>query len=681
MNSTLVSKKIICLFITVLSVSFVFAQKTLKTADGSAPTVTYDSQGRPIKKQASNDSLQHRDKYADSITIFYRYYDSTRNRILDSSINDFTARFPQPYWVNNLGNLGTATHSMIFSPILKSGWDAGFHQFDATNLTIEGARFFQTTRPYTELAYMLGSKAEQLVNFIHTQNRNPRFNFGIEYRFANSPGLYRLQNASFNNVRFTAHYQTANKRYESFFIFLSTKNAASENGGLQDIHQLNSLTLGDPFVALTRLGIAGTQSRNPFNTTVNTGNIYQTSTILYRHQYDFGQKDSLVTDSSVIKLFYARLRLQHTLSISTNTYNFKDINADSTAYQTYFNYHLTPYASGYLDTVSFKDKWSIVNNEFSVISFPEKNNQSQFLKVGAALQNLKGTFNDTVTHNFYNIYALAEYRNRTRNQVWDIEAVGNLYLNGMNAGDYNAFISLKRKLSKAAGNLQIGFQNVNRTVSFIFNPLTAFPINNKQNFNKENTTKLFAVYENPKLSFKLSGEYFLISNYAYMDSFFTARQEAGLFNVLHISAEKKFKLNKYFNWYSEVHLQQTTGGIVHVPTLLTRNRVAFEGNFYKNLFLSTGIEIRYYTNYQADNYSPFTGQFFYQSGYTTSNRPDVNLFFNFRIKGFKAFVRAENLNTLVPTKGVELTKYNITPQLYPQPTFWFRFGVWWSFVN
>ena len=289
MNSTLVSKKIICLFITVLSVCFVFAQKTLKTADGSAPTVTYDSQGRPIKKQASNDSLQHRDKYADSITIFYRYYDSTRNRILDSSINDFTARFPQPYWVNNLGNLGTATHSMIFSPILKSGWDAGFHQFDATNLTIEGARFFQTTRPYTELAYMLGSKAEQLVNFIHTQNRNPRFNFGIEYRFANSPGLYRLQNASFNNVRFTAHYQTANKRYESFFIFLSTKNAASENGGLQDIHQLNSLTLGDPFVALTRLGIAGTQSRNPFNTTVNTGNIYQTSTILYRHQYDFGQ--------------------------------------------------------------------------------------------------------------------------------------------------------------------------------------------------------------------------------------------------------------------------------------------------------------------------------------------------------------------------------------------------------
>jgi len=149
---------------------------------------------------------------------------------------------------------------------------------------------------------------------------------------------------------------------------------------------------------------------------------------------------------------------------------------------------------------------------------------------------------------------------------------------------------------------------------------------------------------------------------------------------LHISAEKKFRLNRHFNWYSELHLQQATGDAVHVPSLLTRNRIAFEGNFYKNLFLSTGIEIRYYTNYQADNYSPFTGQFFYQSTYTTSNRPDVNLFFHFRIKGFKAFVRAENLNALVATTS-ELSKYNVNPQSYPHQTFWFRFGVWWSFVN
>ena len=193
--------------------------------------------------------------------------------------------------------------------------------------------------------------------------------------------------------------------------------------------------------------------------------------------------------------------------------------------------------------------------------------------------------------------------------------------------------------------------------------------------------RLFAQYENPKQNFILSGEYYLISNYSYFDSFFLAKQEATLFNVLHISLEKKFKLSRHFNWYTEVHLQQTTGGPVHVPFILTRNRFAFEGNFYKNLFLSTGLEVRYHTNYKADNYSPFNGQFISQDTYTTSNLPDVNVFFDFRIKTFKGFVRVENLNTLNPSQGYIFNKYNFIAPLYPYQPFWLRVGIWWSFVN
>jgi hypothetical protein len=151
---------------------------------------------------------------------------------------------------------------------------------------------------------------------------------------------------------------------------------------------------------------------------------------------------------------------------------------------------------------------------------------------------------------------------------------------------------------------------------------------------------------------------------------------------LHVGAEKKVKLSKYFNWYIEAHLQQTAGDApVHVPLFLTRNRIAFEGNFYKNLFLATGIEIRYYSNYKADNYSPFTGEFFYQNGYTTSNRPDINFFFNFRIKSFKCFTRIENLNTLTTQNGFGFTHYNYPVQQYPTQGLWFRLGIWWSFVN
>ena len=129
------------------------AQSTTQDNAGiSQSGLTYDSQGRLMKKN-KQDSLQHRDKYADSITIFYRYFDSTRTRSLDSSINDYDKRGLLPFTYENLGNLGTAARSLLFNPILKAGWDAGFHQYDPYKFTVENTRFFQTTRPYTELGY------------------------------------------------------------------------------------------------------------------------------------------------------------------------------------------------------------------------------------------------------------------------------------------------------------------------------------------------------------------------------------------------------------------------------------------------------------------------------------------------------------------------------------------------
>lgn len=640
--------------------------------------ITYDSQGRPMKKNTGNDSLQRRDRNADSITIFYKYFDSSRLRTIDSSINDFTTRFPLPYYYHTLGNYSTASQSYFFNPILKPGFDAGFHQYDIYSFTVEGTKLYQTTRPYTELSYVLGSKAEQLLSVTHTQNRNSNLNFSVEYRFNNAPGNLKNQNASQNNFRFVTHYQTLNKKYENFLVFISNKSASSENGGLQDVAKLDSLALNDPYELETRLGKAGTAGRNPFNTAVNTGNIYKNTTFLYRHHFDLGSRDSLVTDSVTYQLFYPRFRIEHTFRYTTSNYNFFDKFVDSARYQKYFNYTTRDN-----QPISFKDAWSDLYNEFSLISFPDKNNLSQFLKAGIALQNLKGTFDDSVeTISLYNLSLLGEYRNRTRNQVWDIEATGQLYVNGFHSGDYAAYISMKRMLGKKLGYLNIGFQNVNRAPSFILNPISRFPVANQGAYGKENVIRFFALYENPRNGWKLGGEYFAVNNYMYFDSFFSAKQYATLFNVLHLTAEKKFRLSKYWNWYTEIHLQQTTGQPpVNIPFILTRNRIAFEGNFATNLFLSTGLEVRYTTAYKADDYSPFIGQYFVQNTNTISNRPDITAFMHFRIKSFKGFLRVENLNTLNVKNGFSFNKPNFMTTYNPGTGLWTRFGLWWNFVN
>ena len=643
-----------------------------------AGAVSYDRQGRPINNSAGkNDSLKTRNSLADSITIFYKHFDSTKLRTLDSSINDFSRYFPLPYSVRSLGNLGTATQSILFNPYMKAGFNAGFHGYDFYNYSLDNTKFYETTRPFTELAFVLGAKAEQVVDFLHTQNKKDNFNFSLQYRFSNSPGALKNQNANLNNLRFTSHFKSNNRKYELFFVFLSNKNASSENGGLQSPSKLDSLSLNDPYELETRLGKSAAASRNPFNTNVSTGNIYTSSQFVIRQQFDLGKKDSSVVDSVTIRIFYPRLRLQHTLSVASSAYQFLDTYVDSSKYQLYFN---KPVPSG--KPINYKDSWQDITNEFSVLTFPDKNNQSQYLKTGIAYQALKGTFDTTSTISFYNIYAVGAYKNRSRNKVWDIDAHANLYLNGQNAGDYEAAVYLQRYLGTKAGYLTLGFNNVNRSPAFVLNPLSSFGINANTNFAKENSIKLMAKYEKPNRRLSFTANYYGINNYMYFDGFFAAKQASGLFNLLQLSLEKKWHLKGHWNWYSEMHVQQKIGtGPVNVPLFYTRNRLAFEGNFFTNLDVSTGLELQYFTAYNADGYSPFLGAFFNQNSQQLSNRPDIHAFFHFRIKHLKGFIRVENLNSLNTAKGFSFDKPNFMTALYPNTTLWTRIGIWWNFIN
>ena len=677
-------KKIIILFISIF-----FLQKNLQAQSGLPDRLNNytNRNGTPINtsdNDSSGDKLQHRDKYEDSITISYRYWDSTTSNKIDSSISNYYTRFPVPNNYIDLGNFGNAARNLIFSPLLKSGWDAGFHAYDIYRYTPENTQFYQTTRPYSELAYLLGSRTEQMLQFQHTQNRSSNFNLNFNFRIINSPGAFKNQNTNHTNLRINTWFQSDNKRYTNYFIFINNKIRSAENGGVQDDNKLNNLSLNDPFEADTRLGTNAVFYRSVFSTDINVGTSYDESILLFRQQYDLGQKDSLVVNDSVTyKLFYPRIRFQHTISYTKNRYQYQDLFPVVNDYREYYNLILLK------DTVVFKDEWKNLSNDFSIISYPQKNNLNQFLKLNVGHEYIKGTFAYADT-SFSNVYAGAEYRNRTRNQLWDVELSGKFYMVGQYAGDYSAYATLARSLKNNKGSLLIGFQNVNRTPSFVAdNTSSSFPSivsqgigNNSSGFNKENIAKAFTSIEIPQLNFKLTADYFLITNYVYFDGYYQSKQYSTLFNVLHVGAQKKFSIAKHWNLYSQVHLQQTTGNPpLNLPLIFTLNRIAFEGNFFHNLDLSTGLEFRYYSAYKADNYSPLTGQFFFQDVQTINNRPDVNLFLNFRIKSFKGFIRFEGLNALNEQDKFSFTKYNYTAPHYATRGIWFRYGLWWNFVN
>src|ERR1700733_7195817 len=61
----------------------------------------------------------------DTITINFRYLDSSRLQKLDSS-----GKIPRPNTWINLGNLGTPARDLVFNPRMQSGWDPGWHAYD-----------------------------------------------------------------------------------------------------------------------------------------------------------------------------------------------------------------------------------------------------------------------------------------------------------------------------------------------------------------------------------------------------------------------------------------------------------------------------------------------------------------------------------------------------------------------
>jgi hypothetical protein len=668
----------ICFFLAIK----INAQPNLRNLSGVGRNI-----GRIGSSGSTSDSLHHRNRNEDSVSIYYRYLDSSRHYKLDSSINDFTNRFPIPATNIYLGNLGNASKSILFTPYLRPGWDPGFHAFDIYKLKPETVRFFNTTRPYSELNYLLGSRTEQIIEVIHTQNVRPNWNASFQYRFINSPGFFQNQKTNHNNILFTSWYEGKAKRYNNYFFVLANHLQSAESGGIKNDEDYlkNTLSYKDRIEIPTVLGGDQRRTTDFFSTDIQTGNRYREFTTLMRQQYDLGKKDSLVTDSTVVRLFYPRLRFEHTIQYNTYKYQYFDFHGTGTSDSTYYhdNYGITINPG---DSIHLRDRWKSLVNDFSIYQFPDAKNQQQFIKLGAQFQTLKGEF-DNDSNSFYNLVFHAEYRNKTRNQKWDVELFGNLYSAGFNSGDYNAHISLKRFVGKKnQGYAEIGFENVNRSPSFLFDTRSSFYFDTSvtAGFKKENSSHIFASIYQPALKLKLSGDYYLISNYTYFTDYSKLGQYEPLFNFLLVSAQKVFKLSRHLSWYADVYLQQKTGGApLHTPLIFTRNRLAFEGNFFRNLNLSTGLEIRYHTAYKADNYSPLLGQFFYQDSITISSAPDISAFLHFRIRSFKAFVRVENLNTMQVTNdgGFGFTNNNLAAPGYPYPGLQLRLGIWWGFVN
>ncbi|MBU6159286.1 MAG: hypothetical protein KGP35_09715 [Bacteroidetes bacterium] len=628
------------------------------------------------------DSLLHRTGLEDSASILYRVLDEDRFYFQDSSVHDFGRRWPVKWTDVFLGNSGSAVRSLLFSPSLQAGWDHGMHAFAPYQAAVSQSRFYNVTRPFTELSYTLASKAEQHIGVFHTQNIRYNWNVAVDYRMLNAPGIFKNQKNSHNRYLINSWYHSKNNRYFLFIAAEGSRVGASENGGIKGIELLQQIpSYSDRFTLPTQLGGSAFESRNLLSNTINTGNIYKSRQLLIRNRYDFGKREEVMDpkDSSVAVYFTPRLRWQHTYEYREYSFRFLDTRVDSTSYANL--YGLTGRAPG--SSFSLEDRWVWQDNALSLLIFPDLKNPQHQLKLGGGYQQIEGNFG-AVKSVFNQYYLDGTYANKTRSGKWDFEWGGKMFVAGAYAGDYQASVRFTRLLGKRNNLLTLEGRNVNRTPSFVHNDLSNFKIFNRGNtqFGKENTSVVAARYQIPHLNMEIGFSYYALSNYVYFNSYRTSVQESKLFNVARINASRKFQLNKAWSWYADAILQQATPNApVNLPLVLTRSRIAYEGKYFKNLNLCAGLEARYMTAFKADGYSPVLGQFFLQQDTVIHNCPDVTAFVHFRIRSWYLFLRAENLNSVSFSPQFGFFDNNFAAPSYPMPGLLFRMGLFWGMVN
>ncbi|WP_295122437.1 putative porin [uncultured Chitinophaga sp.] len=622
----------------------------------------------------TRDTSKH-DHEPDTLTIRYRFLGEPTDFTIDSSMNDWYRSYLQvPASYVTLGNSGAAARNIIYTPRMTAGFDAGFHAYDVYRFTHDNARFFYTNRPYTELGYLIGSMQEQLINAQHTQNRTERFNFNFEYRKVSAPGYFKNQNTDHNAVRLTARFNTKNKRYHAFVSFYNNKITGGENGGIVNDSFLSSPDYKRRRIIPVFLGGAGGGSFSYFNNKIPTKTAYKEASIRLLHHYDWGKGDTIhINDTTDYWQYDPFFRVQHTLTYTSSRYEFIDEQTD-TAY--YTNAYGLVFPEG--DTLRSNHYWRTISNDLSLIQFPLRGNQAHFISVGARFDNTIGEFLDTSRNiTFQNLSIHGEYRNKTKNQKWDLSAKGELYLAGENAGDYAVSGVLSRYFNPTLGNVSLMFRNVNREPSYVYRYFgtNQGTLVSNDDLGKENITQFQFAANNDRLQYRLAANYFIFNKLNYFAGFKDAQQFSSLFNLLQVVFSKRFSANQHLHWYADIAFQQVHGNSpLQLPTIWTRHRFTYEDVLYKNLNLVMGLEGSYNTDYNADNYSPILGQFFTQNTERISNYPDVHAFVHFRIKSFNAFVRGENLNAF-------LWDNNLSAPLYPRNNFAFRVGIRWWFVN
>lgn len=371
------------------------------------------------------------------------------------------------------------------------------------------------------------------------------------------------------------------------------------------------------------------------------------------------------------------------------------------AYQTPADYYLNEYYNaGRLtgDSIYDQTKHWHMKNTFAIAMLEGFNKWAKAgLKAFASydlrhyeLPTMEGSFEKYNEH----VLSVGGQLSKQEGKTLHYNAVAEIGLTGVDAGTLAIDGNVDVNIPFLGDTLQVrGDAFFHReTPSFYYRNYHARHLWWENDLDKTIHTRIMGTLSFPKTRTKLRVAVDEIKNYTYFSQSYditeeglrtgvmvTPMQESGGINLLTAQLEQNFRLG-ILNWENQFTYQHSSKeSVLPVPAFNAYTNLYIKFKVVKVLNVDLGADMRYFTSYEAPDYSPYMGQYTVQgngeNNVKIGNYPIVNVYANVHIKHTRFFVMMSHINA-----GQGDKNYFFAPH-YPMNERVFRIGVSWNFFN
>ncbi len=564
--------------------------------------------------------------------------------------------------------------------------------------TPQDVRYFNTTTPYSSIAYNKGFttyREENEIYFLFTGNLNKRFNLGTQLNYLNAVGHYGNQAGKVFNGNVFGSYNGNHYSLHAAFTFANWSNF--ENGGVTDPSEVGG-TLNAEDIPVNLNAMSG------YRYLAGYLNQYYSITVErpYHDTIEVVENGKRVQKDTVKINYVPVTTFAHTFETTNSNRRYVEQEAQQGFYK---NYYRNP------NTTNDSTDVLTIRNTLSV-TFEEEFNR--ILKFGAtvyAVNECQRFLNtDGYTPNDYE--SLEPFASPYQNVALEIQPTdrfsyqwlnntfvgGALYKNrgkwvhygfdgdvcvlGYKLGEFkvNGHIDGDFRIGKDTMYISAKAFVKNETPSYYY---YHFRSNHYEWDNAFNKTYRFYVggeiaYPTQWVKPRVNVGFENLTRYIYFGSDGLPQQHDG--NIQVLSADMQCDITTpWVNLENHVVYQHTSSEYLPLPTVTLYHNLYYHGTWFRALDAQIGVDMRYFTSYYAPVLNPATAQFCVQQETKVGNYPILNVYANFYVRSLhlRFFAHYTHFNHLFMKSN---NNYFAMPN-YPMNPDVFRAGLAWHFYK